>query len=102
MKSCWRFRGGDGFRPSPSGAFGGFVLPTSLILFCHLFLRTAPQVAGQWARDLSTARRTRLVGAWMLIALLLATAVVYAARYRLNFNEDRADQLNVCRPPTGR
>jgi hypothetical protein len=31
-------------------------------------------------------RRTRLIGAGMLIALLLATAVVYGARYRLNFN----------------
>src|SRR5262249_11459158 len=55
-------------RVPSGGAFGGFFLPTSLILFCHLFLRTAPQVAGRWARDLSTARRTRLVGAWMLIA----------------------------------
>jgi len=73
-------------RVPSGGAFGGFFLPTSLILFCHLFLRTAPQVVGRWAQDLSTARRTRLVGAWMLVALLLATAVVYAARYRLNFN----------------
>ncbi len=73
-------------RVPSGGALGGFFLPTSLILFCHLFLREAPQVVGRWAQDQSTARRTRLVGAWMLIALLLATAVVYAARYRLNFN----------------
>jgi 4-amino-4-deoxy-L-arabinose transferase-like glycosyltransferase len=73
-------------RVPSGGALGGFFLPTSLILFCHLFLRAAPQVVGRWAQDQSTARRTRLVGAWMLIALLLATAVVYAARYRLNFN----------------
>jgi hypothetical protein len=73
-------------RVPSGGAFGGFFLPTSLILFCHLFLRAAPQVIGRWAQDFSTARRTRLVGAWMLIALLLATGVVYAARYRLSFN----------------
>ena len=73
-------------RVPSGGAFGGFFLPTSLILFCHLFLRTAPQIIGQWTQDLSTARRTRLVGAGMLITLLLVTAVVYAARYRLNFN----------------
>jgi 4-amino-4-deoxy-L-arabinose transferase-like glycosyltransferase len=73
-------------RVPSGGAFGGFFLPTSLILFCHLFLRIAPQAVGRWAQDQSTARRTRLVGAWMLIALLLTTAVVYAARYRLNFN----------------
>jgi 4-amino-4-deoxy-L-arabinose transferase-like glycosyltransferase len=88
-------------RVPSGGAFGGFFLPTSLILFCHLFLRAAPQVAGRWARDLSTARRTRLAGAWMLIALLLATAVVYAARYRLNFNyelETPRGKLFVRRP----
>ncbi|HEX2487838.1 MAG TPA: hypothetical protein VHR27_00460, partial [Blastocatellia bacterium] len=73
-------------RVPSGGAFGGFFLPTSLILFCHLFLRAAPEVIGRWAQDLTTARRARLVGAGMLITLLLATAVVYAARYRLNFN----------------
>src|SRR5215510_4815103 len=73
-------------RVPSGGAFGGFFLPTSLILFCHLFLRAAPEVVGGWAQDQSTARRARLAGAGMLIALLLATAVVYAARYRLSFN----------------
>ena len=73
-------------RVPSGGAFGGFFLPTSLILFCHLFLREAPEVVGRWAQDQSTARRARLAGAGMLIALLLATAVVYATRYRLTFN----------------
>jgi 4-amino-4-deoxy-L-arabinose transferase-like glycosyltransferase len=73
-------------RVPSGGAFGGFFLPTSLILFCYLFLRAAPEVVGRWAQDLSVARRTRLIGAWMLIALLMATAVVYGARYRFNFN----------------
>jgi hypothetical protein len=73
-------------RVPSGGALGGFFLPTSLILFCHLFLRTGPQIVDRWTQDQSTAGRTRLVGAGMLIALLLATAVVYAARYRLNFN----------------
>jgi 4-amino-4-deoxy-L-arabinose transferase-like glycosyltransferase len=73
-------------RVPSGGAFGGFFLPTSLILFCHLFLRTAPEVIGGWTQDHSTARRARLAGAGMLIALLLMTAVVYATRYRLTFN----------------
>src|SRR5262245_3830724 len=73
-------------RVPSGGAFGGFFLPTSLILFCYLFLRIAPELVGHWAQDRSTARRTRLIGDGMLIALLLVTAVVYAARYRLNFN----------------
>jgi 4-amino-4-deoxy-L-arabinose transferase-like glycosyltransferase len=73
-------------RVPSGGAFGGFFLPTSLILFCYLFLRVAPEVVGRWAQDQSTARRTRLTGAGMLIALVLVTAAVYAARYHLNFN----------------
>jgi Dolichyl-phosphate-mannose-protein mannosyltransferase len=73
-------------RVPSGGAFGGFFLPTSLILFCYLFLRVAPEQVGRWAQDLSVARRTRMIGAGMLIALLLATTVVYGARYRFNFN----------------
>jgi 4-amino-4-deoxy-L-arabinose transferase-like glycosyltransferase len=73
-------------RVPSGGAFGGFFLPTSLILFCYLFLRVAPDAVGRWAQDLSVARRTRMIGAGMLIALLAATAVVYGARYRYNFD----------------
>jgi 4-amino-4-deoxy-L-arabinose transferase-like glycosyltransferase len=90
-------------RVPSGGAFGGFFLPTSLILFCYLFLRAAPEVIGRWAQDLSTARRARLVGAGMLITLLLATAVVYAARYRLNFNYELKTPRGefFVRPPIG-
>jgi 4-amino-4-deoxy-L-arabinose transferase-like glycosyltransferase len=73
-------------RVPSGGAFGGFFLPTSLILFCYLFLRVAPEVVGRWAQDRSAPQRTRLIGAGMLIALLAGTAVVYAARYRFNFD----------------
>ena len=73
-------------RVPSGGAFGGFFVPTSLMLFCYLFLRTAPEAVGRWAQDPLVARRTRLIGAGMLIALLLATSVVYGARYRFNFN----------------
>ena len=90
-------------RVPSGGAFGGFFLPTSLILFCHLFLRAAPEAIGQWAQDLSTARRARLVGAGMLITLLVVTAVVYAARYRLNFNYELKTPRGefFVRPPIG-
>ena len=100
----WKQGGGDGaalfiiavyslailarvaLRVPSGGAFGGFFLPTSLVLFCYLFLRAAPEAVGRWAQDRSVARRTRLIGAVMLITLLAATAVVYGARYRRNFN----------------
>jgi 4-amino-4-deoxy-L-arabinose transferase-like glycosyltransferase len=76
-------------RVPSGGAFGGFFVPTSLMLFCYLFLRAAPEAVGRWAQDLSASRQMRqmrLIGAGMLIALLLATSVVYGARYRFNFN----------------
>ena len=90
-------------RVPSGGAFGGFFLPTSLILFCYLFLRAAPEAVGRWAQDLLTASRARLIGAGILIALLLATAVVYGVRYRRNFNYElktpRGDFF--VRPPIG-
>ncbi len=73
-------------RVPAGGSYGGFFLPTPLILFCYLFLRVAPEAVGRWAQDRETARRTRLAGAGMLGALLLVTGVVYGARYRLNFD----------------
>ncbi|HEX5085194.1 MAG TPA: glycosyltransferase family 39 protein [Blastocatellia bacterium] len=73
-------------RVPSGGAFGGFFLPTSLILFCYLFLRLAPEAVGRWAQDQLVARRTRMIGAGMLTALLLATVVVYGVRYRFNFD----------------
>ncbi len=73
-------------RVPSGGAFGSFFLPTSLILFCYLFLRAAPEAIGMWAQDQAPARRARLIGTGMLIALLLAMAVVFSVRYRRNFN----------------
>src|SRR5262245_21171565 len=58
-------------RVPSGGAFGAFFLPTSLILFCYLFLRLAPAAVGRWTRDQMATRRARLIGAAMLIALLL-------------------------------
>jgi 4-amino-4-deoxy-L-arabinose transferase-like glycosyltransferase len=73
-------------RVPSGGAFGGFFLPTSLILFCYLFLRAAPAAVGRLWRDRLAARRARLIGAWTLIAALMVTAVIYGVRYRRNFD----------------
>src|SRR5262245_38438347 len=48
-------------RVPSGGAFGGFFLPTSLILFCYLFLRLAPEAVSRWAQDQLVARRTRMI-----------------------------------------
>ena len=90
-------------RVPSGGAFGSVFLPTSLVLFCYLFLRAAPEAIGRWAQDLLTASRARLIGAGMLIALLVATTVVYAVRYRLNFNYELKTPRGefFVRPPIG-
>jgi 4-amino-4-deoxy-L-arabinose transferase-like glycosyltransferase len=88
-------------RVPSGGAFGAFFLPTSLILFCYLFLRLGPEYVGRLTRDKLAPRRARLIGAGMLIALLLPTAVVYAVRYRRNFDfklETSRGELFVRRP----
>jgi 4-amino-4-deoxy-L-arabinose transferase-like glycosyltransferase len=73
-------------RVPSGGAFGGYFLPTSLILFCYLFLRALPQALWHWTNDQLSARRAGLIGRGLLVVLLIVTAVVFGVRYRKTFN----------------
>jgi len=73
-------------RVPSGGAFGGFFLPTSLILICHLFVRALPDAVGRWVNDQLAMRRARMIGCWLLVLLMIATAVVFGVRYRRNFS----------------
>ncbi|MGE0127719.1 MAG: glycosyltransferase family 39 protein [Blastocatellales bacterium] len=76
-------------RVPSGGAFGGFFLPTSLILFCWLFTRGLPTLVERWTgQELSnlSGRRLRIVAFGLLAVTLFATAIVYGARYRKNFS----------------
>ncbi len=73
-------------RVPSGGAFGGFFLPTSLILFCYLYLQALPGALENWTGDRSTARRGHLIGHWILMLTLIAAGVIYSARYRRSFN----------------
>jgi 4-amino-4-deoxy-L-arabinose transferase-like glycosyltransferase len=73
-------------RVPSGGAFGGFFLPTSLILFCYLFWRILPESIEQWTADTSSARRVLVFGRALLIVTILAGAVTFGIRYRKNFN----------------
>lgn len=75
-------------RVPSGGAFGGFFLPASMILFCYLFVRALPHGLELWTGDAGSARRARLIGVGLLIAMLIATAIVFAVRYRSNFSEE--------------
>jgi 4-amino-4-deoxy-L-arabinose transferase-like glycosyltransferase len=73
-------------RVPSGGAFGGFFLPTSLILFCWLFVRALPVAVERWTGQGFPTQRMRMIGFGLLSAALLATAVVYGVRYRRNFS----------------
>jgi hypothetical protein len=73
-------------RVPSGGAFGGFFLPTSLIIFCWLFTRALPSlIERRFGNDLST-RRLRIIGFGLLAATLFSAAIVYGVRYRKNFS----------------
>jgi hypothetical protein len=73
-------------RVPSGGAFGGFFLPTSLILFCWLFVRALPASVERWTGQQLSTRRLRMIGFGLLAATLFTTAIVYGVRYRKNFN----------------
>ncbi len=73
-------------RVPSGGAYGGFFLPTSLILFAHLFIRGLPQTLERWTSDPASGRRARQISLGLLGALLIVTAVVFGVRYRRVFN----------------
>jgi hypothetical protein len=73
-------------RVPSGGAFGGYFLPTSLIIFCYLFLRALPQALWNWTEDRLSAWRAGLIGRGLLIVLLIAATVIFGVRYRKTFN----------------
>ena len=86
-------------RVPSGGAFGGFFLPTSLILFCYLFWRILPGAMERWTTDAASARRTLLFGRALLIVTILAGAVTFGIRYRKNFNvEIQAERGHLFAP----
>lgn len=75
-------------RAPSGGAFGGFFLPTPLIVAFYLLLRVLPYSIERWSGEAAAARRARLTAFVMLALLLTATAIVFGVRYRRNFTVD--------------
>jgi hypothetical protein len=73
-------------RVPSGGAFGGYFLPTSLILFCYLFLRALPRALWHWTQDQPSTRRAGLIGRGLLVVLLITTTVIFGVRYRKTFS----------------
>jgi 4-amino-4-deoxy-L-arabinose transferase-like glycosyltransferase len=75
-------------RVPSGGAFGGFFLPTSLIVIFYLLACVLPYWIERWTDDEGAARRARRIGRGLFILMLLTTAVVFGVRYRRNFNHE--------------
>ena len=73
-------------RVPSGGAFGSFFSPTSLILIYYLLMESLPRTLGNWLQEPSIMRRAQIIGQSLFSAALLITIIVFAVRYRVNFN----------------
>ncbi|QQS48873.1 MAG: glycosyltransferase family 39 protein [Acidobacteriota bacterium] len=73
-------------RVPSGGAFGGFFLPTSLIVFYHLYLNLLPAGLERWTGDRVSSDRARRFARIILVATMIVMAGVFCVRYRKNFN----------------
>jgi hypothetical protein len=73
-------------RVPSGGAFGGYFLPASLILFCYLFTVALPRLAGHWAENEPAVKQVRVYGAAILIVTLTIMLIVFGIRFRRNYN----------------
>lgn len=75
-------------RVPSGGAFGGYFLPTSLIVIFYLLACVLPDWIGRGPGNEGAADRARRIGRGLFIVMLLATAVVFGVRYRRNFSHE--------------
>lgn len=73
-------------RVPSGGAFGGFFLPTSLILFCYLYFRLLPEYLRNKTNDRFIALKAKTIGQVLLIVSILAVGTVYCVRFRKNYS----------------
>jgi 4-amino-4-deoxy-L-arabinose transferase-like glycosyltransferase len=77
-------------RVPSGGAFGGFFLPTALMLFFYLFLVALPERLNSWTQDAVTVRRAQWWGRGLLVVTVIATAIIFSIRYRRNYTYEIA------------
>lgn len=72
-------------RVPSGGAFGGFFLPTSLILVVYLLIHALPNAIKKWSESQLAATYAKRSGQVILVTLIVVTSVVFAIRFRRNF-----------------
>jgi 4-amino-4-deoxy-L-arabinose transferase-like glycosyltransferase len=70
-------------RVPSGGAFGGYFLPTSLLLIVYLVAEVLPRKVSQTSA--MVAQRVQMIGVVVLSLWLVATMVVFGVRYRKTF-----------------
>lgn len=87
-------------RVPSGGAFGGFFLPTALMLFFYLFLVALPEWLRARTQDALTMRRAQWWGRALMVVTVLATASIFGVRYRRNYTyEIEAPRGHLFAPP---
>lgn len=87
-------------RVPSGGPYGGFMLPTSFILFYYLFVRELPRMVERWTGSGSRASRARAFGRGLIVlAIVIAggdTAIRFRTKYRYEVEAPRG-RLRVVR-----
>jgi 4-amino-4-deoxy-L-arabinose transferase-like glycosyltransferase len=73
-------------RVPSGGAFGGFFLPTSLILITHLLTVALPRFIERHTQNAEAAARLRTFARSFLLLMLVSTAVIFGVRFRRNYS----------------
>jgi hypothetical protein len=72
-------------RVPSGGPYGGFMLPTSFLLFFYIFVTELPRLIARWMRDDQQEARARRLGAGGILLLALIAGSDAAIRYRTKY-----------------
>lgn len=72
-------------RVPSGGAFGGFFLPTSLVLVTYLLVETLPRCIARRS-SLEAVGRLKFFAHAFLMLMLITTATIFATRFRRNYS----------------
>lgn len=73
-------------RVPSGGAFGGFFLPTSLIVIVYLLAQRLPQFIVRQTQSAKASANINLLAHSFLLFMLISTAIIFGLRFRKNYS----------------
>ncbi|HYE74726.1 MAG TPA: hypothetical protein VEF04_15410, partial [Blastocatellia bacterium] len=73
-------------RVPSGGAFGGFFLPTSLIVVVYLLTQRLPQFIERQTQSAKASENVKLLAHSFLLVMLISTAIIFSIRFRKNYS----------------